>query len=248
MKNRKITVIHVDDMQTEIIRFKKTIEGFEDISLKASFSNSQEALDYCAVTPPDLAILDIEMPDKDGTWLASKLKEIDVPFAFLTSHENHGILAFKLQAIHYLPKPVTKNELAELFNRFRLLKNAIGTDNEIINVDTSKEIPKRIFVNTQKQILILQLENIVYLSAEGSYTKFHLADGKEVLSGKNMKTYQSIVEKNPDFIKIHRSYIINQSHLQSIDKKKMEMKFLFKNGSIIKMATFRRDEWLEKFL
>ncbi len=248
MKNRKISLIHVDDMQTELIRFKKTIEGFEDICLKGSFSTCEEALDYCATTPPDLAIIDIEMPEKDGRWLASKLKDLDVPFAFLTSHENHGMLAFKLQAVHYLPKPITKNELAELFNRFRSLKNFNATENEVINADNIKDIPKRIFVNTQKQILILQLENIVYLSADGSYTKFHLADGKEVLSGKNMKTYQSIIEKNPDFIKIHRSYIINQSHLQSIDKKKMEMKFLFKNGSMIKMATFRRDEWLEKFL
>jgi two-component system LytT family response regulator len=248
MKNRQIEVIHVDHMQTELIHFQKKIAAFETVCLKASFSSCQQALDYCIVTPPDLAIMDIEMPEKDGIWLALQLKEIGIRFAFLTSNKNYGPDAFKLKAIHYLLKPVSNIDLAELFNRFRLLKTDTVKNDEQMVANNSKEVPKRIFVNTQKQILILQLENIVYISAEGSYTKFHLADDKEVLSGKNMKTYQSIVEKNPDFIKIHRSYIINQSHLQSIDKKKMEMKFIFKNGAVLTMATFRREEWLEKFL
>jgi two-component system, LytTR family, response regulator len=247
MNNKKISLIHVDNMQTEIIRFKKIITEFKNIILVGSFCSSEAALDYCVTTPPDLAIIDIKMPKKDGIWLAGQLKEINISFAFLTAHNNYAVEAFKLNATHYLPKPVTKIALAELFNRFNALKSTTNR-NAIVNADSFKEVPKRIFVNTQKQIIIIQLENIVYISAEGSYTKFHLADGKSILSGKNMKTYQSVLEKNPDFIKIHRSYIINQSYLESIDKKKLEMKFIFKNDILLTMATFRRDEWMEKFL
>ncbi|MCX6319455.1 MAG: LytTR family DNA-binding domain-containing protein [Bacteroidetes bacterium] len=103
-------------------------------------------------------------------------------------------------------------------------------------------------MNTQKQILILQLDEVLYLEADGSYTNFHMMDGKVIVSSKNLKKYSEQVELNPDFVKIHHSYVINQSHLLAITKRKMEMTFQFRNNIEIKVATFRRAEWMNKFL
>jgi two-component system, LytTR family, response regulator len=245
MKYPKIAVIAVDDLAIELTRFEMAMEGFEDAFLKASFSSVDEAIDYCAQTPPDLAVIDIEMPDKGGFWLGAKLKELGIPFALLSSHTEYGIEAYKLQAIHYLQKPVKRNELAELFKRFRELAPVLSSSAEIA-VDDSKEIPRRIYVNTQKQLLVVQLSDIVFISAEGSYTHFHLLNGTSIVSGKTMKTYADTVLRNPDFVQIHRTYIINQAHLTMINKKKLEMSFKFSNNQEIKVATFRKGDWFNK--
>jgi two-component system, LytTR family, response regulator len=245
MKTPKIEVICVDDLQIELARFEMAMQGFEDAFLKACFSSVDEAIEYCTQTPPDLAVIDIEMPGRGGIWLASKLNDLGIPFAFLSSHTAYGIEAYELQAIHYLQKPVTKNGLAELFRRYRELVPVLSASPDMA-VEDSKEIPRRIYINTQKQMLVVQLSDIVFISADGSYTHFHLLNGTSIVSGKTMKTYAGTVLRNPDFAQIHRTYIINQAHLVMINKKKLEMSFKFSNNQEIKVATFRKGDWFNK--
>lgn len=239
----KISLIYVDDMELGIAKFEKVIEEFDTIELKATFNNASEALEYCVSNPPDLVVADIVMPGKDGLWLAKQLRNLDIPFAFLSSHNDNAAQSYELQALHYLTKPVTKSHITELLIRYN--QQYLTTKKNNVIQPSTPAIPQRIFVNTQKQILIIQLAEIVYVNAEGSYTYFHVANGNVIVSGKTMKTYSDALLNNPDFVKIHRTYIINQSYLESINKKKLEMTFRFKNGMQIIVATFRKGEWLE---
>jgi len=239
----KLSIIYVDDMEIGILKFEKVVQEFESIELKGTFRDAKQALDYCIVNPPDLVVADIVMPGYGGLWLAEELRNRDIPFAFLSSHNNNAAQSYQLQALHYLSKPVTKNHIAELLLRYN---KQFGTEERKSKAQpAATSVPQRIFVNTQKQILIIQLADIVYINAEGSYTYFHLANGNVIVSGKTMKTYSDTLLNNPDFVKIHRTYIINQSYLDSINKKKLEMTFRFKNGMQIMVATFRKGEWLE---
>jgi len=246
--DKYIKMVYVDDADIETIKFEKAVKEFKEIKLLACFTDAESAIEFCSINKPDLALVDIVLPGNSGIWLAEKLKEIDIPFALISSHPNYAFDAFKIAALHYIPRPITSLAIRELIERFKKAKNQKGTTIEPAGDQLAGLYPKRIYVNTQKQILILQLEHVVYIEAEGSYTNFHLIDGKVIVSGKNLKKYSDQIELNPDFVKIHRSYIINQSHLQSINKKKLEMTFLFKNKKEIKLATFRRSEWMDKFL
>lgn len=253
--NKKISVVYVDDSAISLIAVEKILSTFIDATFNGGFSNADEALKFCAQRPPDIVFLDVEMPDKSGLWLASELQKIKIPFCFLTSHKKYAIAAFNLFALHYITKPASAISIREALYRVLAISNNNKPESVLISDDATKKsiaqhdrYPQRIFVNTQKQILILQLNEIVFIEAEGSYTKFNMADGTTLISAKNLKKYEVIVIKNPDFIKIHRSYIINQSNLVEINKKKTEMIFLFKNKMQIKVNDFRRDEWVNKFL
>lgn len=246
MNTTFINLVHVDDMEIERVRFEKELAGFSNVQLLAAFSNAKEALDFCSANMPNLVVVDVEMPGEDGVWLAARLKELQIPFAFLTCHESHAIEAFKLNALHYIPKPVAKMELAELFRRYRTMpgiNDAASAGNETSDMEP---IPQRIFVNTQKQVIVVQLSEVVYISADGSYSHFHLANGTRIVSGKTMKNYAGSMLKNPDFIQIHRSYIINLAFLTAIVKKKLAITFKFHNDMKIQVATFRKGEWLSK--
>ncbi|MCX6319083.1 MAG: LytTR family DNA-binding domain-containing protein [Bacteroidetes bacterium] len=249
--SKAISLIYVDDSEIDTIKFETVISNFKEVEVLGTFINADEAFEFCCINKPDLALIDIVIPGgNNGIWLAQKLKEINVPFGFISSYDNYAYEAFKINALHYLPRPVTALAIRELLDRYNAYMDDNDTDTSPLSPDTLGPggYPKRIYVNTQKQILIIQLDDVTYVEAEGSYTNFHMADGKVIVSGKNLKKYSDQIEMNPDFIRIHRSYIINQSHLESINKRKMEMTFMFKNKIEIRLATFRRGEWMNKFI
>lgn len=248
-----ISMIYVDDSYTDAARFEKMVREFKEIKLIGMFSDAESALEFCSADRPDLALVDIVLPGNNGLWLASKLKEMDVVVAFTSAYDNYAYDAFKVEALHYIPRPVTAHGVRELVERMKRAGFVRDFTHDLIGETTNLDLPpgmfpKRIYVNTQKQILILQLEEIVYIEAEGSYTNFHLSDGRVIISGKNLKNYSDTVERHPDFVKIHRSYIINQEYLEFINKRKFEMTFLFKNKKEIKVATFRKGEWMNRFM
>lgn len=252
--SKAISLIYVDDSEIDTIKFETVISNFKEVEVLSTFNNADEAFEFCVINKPDLALIDIVMPGgNNGIWLAQKLKEISVPFGFISSFDNYAYEAFKINALHYVPRPVTALSIRELLDRYLAYIDE-HDDEDGVPATLSPDMlaaggyPKRIYVNTQKQILIIQLDDVIYIEAEGSYTNFHMTDGKVIVSGKNLKKYSDQIEMNPDFIRIHRSYIINQSQLEAINKRKLEMTFIFKNKKEIKLATFRRGEWMNKFI
>lgn len=251
--SKKITIFHIEDDLRYVNKTRKILEKIEGLEYLGFSLNPEEGVLLVKERKPNILLLDIEMMPKDGIWVADALKDEKIAIVFLTTHTEFAIKAFECFALHYILKPLSIKDLTEILQRYKI-NNPLSVENQkeqisdLVNVFGSNGFyPKRIFVNTQKQILILQMDEIVYISAEGSYTNFHMHDNRVIVSGKNMKSYSTLVEKNPDFIKIHRSYIINQSHLLAINKKKIDLTFLFKDGQKIQMSTFRRSDWMNKF-
>ena len=61
-------------------------------------------------------------------------------------------------------------------------------------------------------------DEIVYIKGEGAYSEIHLTDGKKILASKNLKMFEENLAENPQFIRVHKSYIVNFNHLISINK------------------------------
>ncbi|MFC4263648.1 LytR/AlgR family response regulator transcription factor [Ferruginibacter yonginensis] len=231
--------MYVEDSKIDQTIFKVETAKFSEIELLGVFNNAEIALDYCAMNLPDIAFVDVEMKGKDGIWFAQQIKNMGITIVFLSSHSEFAINAFDVEALHFITKPLDTLAIREVVNRFKKRKE---------EAPLLHEIPKRIFVNTQKQVNVIQMEDIVYVEADGSYTKFFLLNKKVIISGKNLKTYTGTLLANPDFVKIHRTYIINQANLVSINKKYLDASFVFKNDMTINMATFKKDDWMDKYI
>ena len=72
------------------------------------------------------------------------------------------------------------------------------------------------FVYQKKKI---PLTEIVMLEAEANYTCLHLLNGKKLLISRTMKLFDKLLEDYP-FTRVHRSFIVNKSHLKSYDADK----------------------------
>lgn len=117
-------VIYVDDEKLLLDNFRLTAEGLERIDDLQLFDNSPDALKWAKDNPVDVAFLDVEMPVMNGIELARRLKEVDenIRIIFATAYQQYALDAFGVEAIAYLLKPYTREEVEHELDRASRVK------------------------------------------------------------------------------------------------------------------------------
>ncbi|MDD5948937.1 MAG: response regulator [Lachnospiraceae bacterium] len=107
-------VIYVDDENTLLENFRLTVEGIARVDSLNLFRKSEEVLKWVEENPVDVAFLDIEMPVMNGIELAKRLKQIDenIRIVFVTAFDQYALQAFGVEAIGYLLKPYSQEDVA----------------------------------------------------------------------------------------------------------------------------------------
>lgn len=106
-------VIYVDDEKPALDNFRLTVQNFPEIKSLQLFRNGEQALEWAKENPVDTAFLDMEMQPIHGIDLARKLRQIH-PHAriiFVTAYERYALDAFKADAIGYLLKPYSRQDV-----------------------------------------------------------------------------------------------------------------------------------------
>ncbi len=121
-----MNVIYVDDEKPALDNFRLTVQDFSEIKSLQMFQEGEDALRWTREHPVDIAFLDMEMASMHGLELARQLKEIDqnIRIIFVTAYEQYALQAFGVDAIGYILKPYTKQEVKKEFEkaaRFRSL-------------------------------------------------------------------------------------------------------------------------------
>jgi two-component system LytT family response regulator len=161
---------------------------------------------------PDLIFLDVQMPKINGFEL---LELIDNPPAiiFTTAFDEYAIKAFESNAIDYLLKPFTKERFNKAVQKFS--SNGIAKINTETNLQVQSGSQNRIVVKTDGKIKIIPTSELQYIEANGDNVKIVAADGS-YSKNKTMSYFEQQLPAN-DFIRIHRSYIVNVSMVTRID-------------------------------
>lgn len=154
---------------------------------------------------PDLIFLDIQMPKINGFEM---LELIDNPplVIFTTAFEEYAIKAFDAHAADYLLKPFSKERFDKAIQKMLLQKN--NTAQAVVS--TALQTPtasNRIVVKDNGKIKIIPLAQVQYIEAADDYVKIHTADGN-FLKKKTMQYFEDSLPQQ-EFIRIHRSYIVN---------------------------------------
>lgn len=252
---KPVRIIHVDDDKNTVKSFAAEVEKSSDIDYKGGFTNASDALSYLKEHEVDLAFLDIEMPDKDGFWLAGKMKGINTSIVFLTSHTEYMMQAFEACAIHYIVKPAGFNDIEHAIDNWKKQKEKFagesGQIEELINnyIQQLTTFPKRVFINTVGKTVVIQLDQLMYISSIENYSQFYLIDGSKQLSSRNLKTYSDALHKNPDFVRIHKSHLVNKKFVANILRDKSGKTSLeMNNGVKLEVSGLRKDEILKELL
>ncbi|MCL6612792.1 MAG: response regulator [Peptococcaceae bacterium] len=120
-----IRAIIVDDEQPSVEKMAKLLGDSGIVDVKGKFTNPAEALEFLKKTRVDAVFLDIEMPGIDGLEMSNRVIDLQggVAVVFVTAYHEYAVEAFRLNALDYLLKPVSKDRLKETLDRIVVEKN-----------------------------------------------------------------------------------------------------------------------------
>jgi two-component system LytT family response regulator len=172
-------------------------------------------------TKPDLVLLDIQMPGKDGFTYIEELRSLHLypGIIFVTAYENYAIQAIRNAAFDYLLKPISKEELFQSIARFseqmnRDKKSDISSLVELLN----RSRPGRIRLNTRTGYFFVDPIDIMFIEADGNYSHIRLTSGKTEITTLSLGNIEKLLEEQ-SFLRISRSYIINMKYVSRVDRR-----------------------------
>ena len=207
-------VIIIDDEPLARSIVKEYLQSYADVDVVAECSDGFEGMKAINQHEPDLIFLDIQMPKINGFEM---LELIENPPAviFTTAFDEFAIKAFELNATDYLLKPFSKDRFDKAVQKY-LNKPAVSLTEPVI--ETAAQSPgqqNRIVVKDGNKIKIIPVNQIHYLEAADDYVKIITAEGS-FLKKRTMTFFeQSLMPYQ--FVRIHRSYIVNTQLITRID-------------------------------
>lgn len=165
---------------------------------------------------PELIFLDIVMPNENGFELIDRLQNVDSEIIFTTAFDQYAIRAIRTCALDYLLKPIDVEELRGAVSRARnKLQSQAKIDDRLQTfLDNIRSPQQKIGLPTQHGVKFYPIEQISACKAEGNYTTVYFDSREKIeLVAKTLKEFEELLAEF-DFARIHRSYLINLSHLK----------------------------------
>lgn len=202
----------IDDEPLAIEIIASYLEKVENLQLLAKFYNPLEAVRFLSTEQVDLVFLDIQMPHLTGIELIKNLKS-KTKFIFTTAYPQYALEGFDLDAIDYLVKPIP-------FPRF--LK-AVQKAQKLYDLENTEQQNNEafVFIRSDYEDVKINTKDILYIEGLKDYLKIYLKNVKNPIL--TLMSFPQMLEKlgNPDFLRVHRSFIINKQHIQGLKKGKL---------------------------
>jgi len=205
-----------DDEKLARDRLVRLVSDIDGIDVVAEAGNGREALEQAQANRPDVVLMDIRMPDMDGIEAAQHLLKSDAPPAviFCTAYDEHALQAFKVHAVDYLLKPVSRDDLANALQRVNgLSRTKLAALEPEMHQDGS---PRRrhISARTHKGIELISVDDIRYFMADQKYVTVRHGDGEVLID----ETLKELEDEFPDqFVRIHRNALISLRFLEGME-------------------------------
>jgi two-component system LytT family response regulator len=215
----RVIIIEDEYFPRQMLRGKLE-QHFPDIEIVAECENAEDALIEILRLRPDLVFLDIQMPGKNGLWLADELIRLknesftppDIIFTTGYTYPEYLLKAFELAAIDYLVKPVGIEHLKKTMTRFRERAGAATGLQNLTDAITQEKLLK---FKSYNGLFLLRPEDIVYIKADNNYACMFFAGGaKEDV----FERLGEIEKKLPSelFVRTGKSIIVNRKYIRKI--------------------------------
>lgn len=185
------------------------------LMLQGTFNSATEAIKTIREKKIDLIFLDIQMPELSGLEFARIIDE-ETKIVFTTAFSQYAIEGYKVNALDYLLKPISFEKFLEVANKaLRCFENR--------NKALSMEKDRFVFIKSEYKLQKVNFDDILYVEGVKDYVKFYLGDGsKNIMSLMNMKKVDEFLP-SPEFLRIHRSYIVHMPKVSLIDRFRIVM-------------------------
>ncbi len=244
-----LTCLIIDDEQPCIdtleVILKVKFSGL--IKVLATTTKPKEAAALIQSLQPDLLFLDVEMPHMTGVELLRSLDAVNFQVIFTTAHQQYALDAIKLNALDYLLKPISVEELSVAINKCISRKQQHGSD--LINAFLQQMKPggaavKRIQIPSNDTTQFVPVNEIIRIESQSNYSNIYFTNRPKLLVSKTLKEFEDQLLPF-DFIRIHNSHLINLEHV--IGYKNMDGGYLIMQGNeVIEISRRKKQEVLQR--
>ncbi|MCB0519536.1 MAG: response regulator transcription factor [Lewinellaceae bacterium] len=213
----KLMVLENESSKQEILDFFLRRIGIQDLQMANSYNN---AIELFATYRPDVALLDIELgEEKTGLDVARFIKSnSNTPFLFITSNYTSELYE---QARELKPHAFISREMNELNLRQAIelaIQNTALNERQptISKPSTAQVIDSDFYSKLGSKYKKINLEDILWVEVEGRYSIIKTTDGKKTLQQSSLREMDRRLP-HKQFCRIHKSYIVNLSKVESVD-------------------------------
>jgi len=222
-----------------------------DVEITGIARSVAEAKEILAHHPINLIFLDIAMPGSNGFDLIPDAQKHNSAVIFTTAYDQYALKAIKANALDYLLKPIDIDELKIAVDKVveytKLHQNQNNRDERISNLESSlsnrSEI-RKLTLPYGQGFKMIDVDDIIYIEADSNYSVFHLNNHDKITVSKVLREFEELLPSD-QFVRIHKSSIINLNHLKEYNSKNGLQAFL-KNGESINISRRRASDFFEK--
>jgi two-component system LytT family response regulator len=215
-----LKAIIVDDERLARVNLKKLLVPHPEIEIAGEASSCVSALELINLHNPQLIFLDIQLSGETGFDLL-ELIDNSIKIIFVTAYDEYAIRAFEVNAIDYLLKPVNPERLKVAIERVIKKEKVQKSEGK------SYEYTDSIYVHLNNYASrFIKISSISFIEPVGNYSKIVTIEGKHCLVLKTLKQWQEELPDN-NFVRIHRSSIVNKEHVDHIEKKSNDQHMAF---------------------
>ena len=241
---KTINAIVVDDEQDarEVLNSLLLMSKYH-INVVANCRNVPDAVLAIKEHKPDVVFLDVQMPSYAGYEIVKFFDEINFEIVFVTAYDQYAIKAFELSAIDYLVKPVGRERLNKTLERLSEKAEDINsiTNYQILLESIDKKEVKKIVIPESSGKIVVVLNDIICIKAEGSYSTLYLKNDKRITISKNLKYFENKLPLDSLFFRSQKSWIINLNEISAFNLSKGDL--TLSNNIVAKISVNRIDSF-----
>lgn len=247
---KKLRAIIVEDEQASRQALTNYLKKYcPDVELLDAVGSVKEGIESIEKNDPNLVFLDVEMPYGNAFDLLDSIEEINFETIFVTAFSHYAMKALNVSASYYLLKPINIDELIVAVEKVQENLNEENIPNHtrilVENIHNEQKQNHKIVLPLLDGFEVIKVKNIIRCKAEDNYTCFYLEDGSKRLISKTLKVYEELL-KEFDFIRVHKSHLVNYHHITKYQKGKGgELKLT--DGSRVEVAPSRKKELMAYF-
>jgi two-component system, LytTR family, response regulator len=223
--NDKVRVVIADDERPARSFLAAVLRKFDDVELVGEAANGMEAVSLIESKRPDLALIDLRMPELDGLGVVRLLRKDRAPLiAFVTAHDEHAIRAFEVNAIDYILKPVESTRLRQTIDRVKeRLEREEHRSEEIERIRSAAAEYEAedtrplewIPVRRREEIVLVPVKQLVSVVADGELLHLRTADNETHTICYRLRDLANRLDQ-ARFVRLGRGAVVNIDMIRRI--------------------------------
>jgi len=211
-----ITCAIIDDEPLAVSLLESYVKKTPFLTLKGKYNSAMLAMADLNKEPVDLLFLDIQMPELNGMEF-SRILSGNTRVIFTTAFEQYALESYKVNALDYLLKPISYSDFLQSAQKALQWADMVSSLQNSKSA-TSKSVPESIFIKSERKLIQIDLDKILYIEGLKDYVKIFIeGQPKPVLSLMSMKTMEELLPLHK-FIRVHRSFIVQPQKIKVIER------------------------------